>query len=144
MVCVTHSLQCYHILAWAARYNTWLLIKLTLKGVVFSFLFFLFKTSWHHRAAGVPSTPGRPLIDFSKELPLPAALAVPAGGHGGPGSIQPQSIKLALEASDMMLANKERDANKVGSARSALALWLLLCTWWWCTMSTGMWPCTTA
>ncbi len=25
---------------WAARYNTWLLIKLTPKGVVFSFLFF--------------------------------------------------------------------------------------------------------
>ncbi len=24
---------------WAARYNTWLLIKLTPKGVVFSFLF---------------------------------------------------------------------------------------------------------
>jgi len=55
-------------------------------------------------------------------------LAVPAGGHGGPGSIQPQSIKLALEASDMMLANKERDANKVRPARSTLALWLLLCT----------------
>jgi len=28
--------------AWAARYNTWLLIKLTPKGVVFSFLFFSF------------------------------------------------------------------------------------------------------
>ena len=27
---------------WAARYNTWLLIKLTPKGVVFSFLFFSF------------------------------------------------------------------------------------------------------
>ncbi|DBA80194.1 TPA: hypothetical protein ACH3X2_007658 [Trebouxia sp. C0005] len=66
---------------------------------------------------GVPSTPGRPLIDFSKELPPPAALAVPAGGHGGPGSIQPQSIKLALEASDMMLANKERDANKALTPR---------------------------
>jgi len=26
--------------AWAARYNTWLVIKLTPKGVVFSFLFF--------------------------------------------------------------------------------------------------------
>ncbi len=26
---------------WAARYSTWLLIKLTLKGVVFSFLFFV-------------------------------------------------------------------------------------------------------
>ena len=25
---------------WAARYNTWLLIKLSPKGVVFSFLFF--------------------------------------------------------------------------------------------------------
>ncbi len=25
---------------WAARYNTWLVIKLTPKGVVFSFLFF--------------------------------------------------------------------------------------------------------
>ena len=38
---------------------------------------------------------------------------MPAGGHGGPGAIQPQSIKLALEASDQMLAAKERDANKV-------------------------------
>ena len=29
--------------SWAARYNTWLLIKLTPKGIVFSFLFlFLF------------------------------------------------------------------------------------------------------
>jgi len=91
-----------------------------------------------HHAAGVPSTPGRPLIDFSKELPPPAALAVPAGGHGGPGSIQPQSIKLALEASDMMLANKERDANKVGSARTAFALWLLLlCTGWWSCLLAG-------
>ena len=27
---------------WAAQYNTWLLIKLTLKGIVFSFLFFSF------------------------------------------------------------------------------------------------------
>ncbi len=27
------------MLPWAARYNTWLLIKLTPKGVVFSFLF---------------------------------------------------------------------------------------------------------
>lgn len=63
--------------------------------------------------AGVPATPGRPLIDFTSDLPPPAALAVPAGGHGGPGAIQPQSIKLALEASDQMLAAKERDANKV-------------------------------
>ncbi len=109
----------------------------------FSFLSFSYKTSWH-RAAGIPSTPGRPLIDFSKELPPPAALAVPAGGHGGPGSLQPQSIKLALEASDMMLANKERDANKVGSAGSAFALWLLLCTGCWYTMSVVRWPCTTA
>ncbi len=29
-----------HSRLWAARYNTWLLIKLTPKGVVFSFLFF--------------------------------------------------------------------------------------------------------
>ena len=29
------------IIVWAARYNTWLLIKLTPKGVVFSFLFLL-------------------------------------------------------------------------------------------------------
>ena len=28
------------VLRWAARYNTWHLIKLTPKGVVFSFLFF--------------------------------------------------------------------------------------------------------
>jgi hypothetical protein len=34
---------------WAARYNTWLLIKLTPKGVVFSFLFFstgINNTAW--------------------------------------------------------------------------------------------------
>ncbi len=30
----------YWCCSWAARYNTWLLIKLTPKGVVFSFLFF--------------------------------------------------------------------------------------------------------
>ena len=33
---------CWHVAgssAWAARYNTWLLIKLTLKGMVSSFLF---------------------------------------------------------------------------------------------------------
>ncbi len=29
---------------WAARYNTWLLIKLTPKGLVFSFLFFFLLT----------------------------------------------------------------------------------------------------
>ena len=28
------------LLPWAAQYNTWLLIKLTPKGIVFSFLFF--------------------------------------------------------------------------------------------------------
>jgi len=70
---------------------------------------------------GVPASPGRPLIDFATELPPPIALAVPAGGHGGPGSIQPQSIKQALEASDQMLASKERDANKVGTE----------CHYWW-------------
>ena len=32
--------KCSHL--WAARYNTWLLIKLTPKGVVFSFLSFPF------------------------------------------------------------------------------------------------------
>ena len=63
--------------------------------------------------AGVPASPGRPLIDFTNELPPPIALTVPPGGHGGPGSIQPQSVKLALEASDQMLAAKERDVNKV-------------------------------
>ncbi len=31
----------YAMLTWAARYNTWLLIKLTPKSIVFSFLFFL-------------------------------------------------------------------------------------------------------
>ena len=30
-----------HLGTWAARYNTWLLIKLTLKGVVFCFLFYI-------------------------------------------------------------------------------------------------------
>ncbi len=32
--------QASQVMTWAARYNTWLLIKLTPKGVVFSFLFF--------------------------------------------------------------------------------------------------------
>ena len=36
-VCVTPSL--HWTLSWAARYNTWLLNKLTPKAVVFSFLF---------------------------------------------------------------------------------------------------------
>ena len=63
--------------------------------------------------AGVPANPGRPLIDFATELPPPAALAAPAGGYGGPGSKQPQSIKQALEASDQMFAAKEREGNKV-------------------------------
>jgi len=27
--------------SWAARYNTWLLIEVTPKGIVFAFLFFL-------------------------------------------------------------------------------------------------------
>ena len=62
--------------------------------------------------AGVPATPGRPLIDFATELPPPAALATPAGGYGGPGAKQPQSIKQALEASDQMFAAKEREGNK--------------------------------
>ncbi len=35
--CALHPLEYLH---WAARYNTWLLIELTPKGVVFSFLFF--------------------------------------------------------------------------------------------------------
>ena len=30
--------------AWAAQYNTWLLIKLTPKGIVFSFMFFFFSS----------------------------------------------------------------------------------------------------
>lgn len=64
--------------------------------------------------AGIPANPGRPLIDFATELPPPAALATPAGGYGGPGARQPQSIKQALEASDQMFAAKERDGNKVG------------------------------
>ena len=38
---VAASTHC-HLLPWAARYNTWLLIKLTPKGVVFSFLFLPF------------------------------------------------------------------------------------------------------
>ena len=63
--------------------------------------------------AGVPATPGRPLIDFAAELPPLVALAAPAGGYGGPGAKQPQSIKQALEASDRMLAAKEREGNKV-------------------------------
>ncbi len=41
-LCV-HIISCsdctqYSCLSWAARYNTWLLIKLTPKGVVFSFV----------------------------------------------------------------------------------------------------------
>ncbi len=44
-LCWTHRLRLDCSLlqvttSWAARYNTWLLIKLTPKGVVFSFLFF--------------------------------------------------------------------------------------------------------
>ena len=71
--------------------------------------------------AGIPANPGRPLIDFAAELPPPAALAIPAGGYGGPGSKQPQSIKQALEASDQMFAAKEREANKVSVVPSRFA-----------------------
>ena len=70
-----------------------------------------YKAECLHDVAGIPANPGRPLIDFATELP--AALAIPAGGYGGPGSKQPQSIKQALEASDQMLAAKEREGNKV-------------------------------
>ncbi len=35
------GLICYCKHVWAARYNTWLLIKLTPKGIVFSFLFLI-------------------------------------------------------------------------------------------------------
>ena len=71
--------------------------------------------------AGVPANFGRPLIDFAIELPPPAALATPAGGYGGPGAKQPQSIKQALEASDQMFAAKEREGNKVSLVFSMLA-----------------------
>ena len=37
-----HTIQQSKSFDWAARYNTWLLIKLTPNGVVFSFLFFSF------------------------------------------------------------------------------------------------------
>ena len=39
---------CHPVYTWAARYNTWLFIKLTLKGVVFSFLFLLCPTQKFH------------------------------------------------------------------------------------------------
>jgi len=46
MQAVEQDLQSVHThippFPWAARYNTWLLIKLTPKGVVFSFLFFFY------------------------------------------------------------------------------------------------------
>ena len=35
----------YATAPWAARYNTWLLIKLTPKGIVFSFLFLFYATA---------------------------------------------------------------------------------------------------
>ena len=35
--CMHLLLHALHVCTWAARYNTWLLIKSTLKGVVFSF-----------------------------------------------------------------------------------------------------------
>ena len=39
-------LYMYGSSCWAARYNTWLLMKLTPKGAVFSFLFFFHDSSW--------------------------------------------------------------------------------------------------
>ncbi len=84
MVCGTlWSTFCMHCLQpqfWAARYNTWLLIRLTPKGVVFSFLFSTTTVvlwlcrgrpefemwSIHgtlHRSAGAP-TPAAPLSRF--------------------------------------------------------------------------------
>ena len=66
MPCAQHQVGCPQQTAykcgagvWAARYNTWLLIKLTPKGVVFSFflffsfLFFLF-FSFRFCGAGIP------------------------------------------------------------------------------------------
>ena len=41
-VCHAACHMMYVCCTWAARYNTWLLIKLTPKGVVFPFLFFVF------------------------------------------------------------------------------------------------------
>ena len=54
-------------LAWAARYNTWLLIKLTLKGVVFSFLFLF------HLALDMPGPV--PEVNTGKENQSPAQVS---------------------------------------------------------------------
>ena len=62
---------------------------------------------------GVPANPGRPLIDFTSEMPPPAALAVPPGGAGGVGAKQPSTVKQDLESSDHMLAAMDRAAYKV-------------------------------
>ena len=66
-----------------------------------------------YTAAGVAATPGRPLIDFTRELPPPIALAVPPGGAGGIGAKQPSTVKQDLDTSDLVLAALDRSAHKV-------------------------------
>ena len=74
------------------------------------------------RVPGVPANPGRPLIDFTNEIPPPVVLAVPAGGAGGIGCKQPSTVKQDLEASDRMLAAMDRAAYKV-------LAWLKMLSW---------------
>ena len=76
---------------WAARYNTWLLIKLSPKGVVFSFLFFSFLFfsflffSFHAER-----------VSCISDSVLPAGLAPCTDRHASPtrlmGQQQPQSL----------------------------------------------------
>ena len=59
----------YQVAPWAARYNTWLLIELTPKGVVFSSLFF--------------SVSGCKQISKQADKPAAAAAAVAESGESG-------------------------------------------------------------
>ncbi len=54
--------------AWAARYNTWFLIKLTPKGVVFFFLFFSSKTATPQNGSAVTTTDPTTILSVSLDM----------------------------------------------------------------------------
>jgi len=90
------SHTCPHMHTWAARYNTWLLLKLTPKGVVFSFLSHictmpgtsaLVDGALHWTAAGDDASERS-----DAALPIPEVGQVQGRQLGGntPGPCQPQ------------------------------------------------------
>ncbi len=94
-----------HALSWAARYNTWLLIKLTPKGVVFSFLFFSFACPLRKLLRFLPYS-GR--FHSKATLLCHWSTCISAGGHLLLGFCmccdqQPCSLTYALHAFTVIL-----------------------------------------